>query len=127
MMINHKSFLSIWIVLFVLGGTGLAQTSDSTRKTLAPFYAQFEFGYGLPERKCNLELSASAGVGVHVFQGLDLGITYFLNHGLGRLIVQNERMLHGLGIQARYQWRKVGFIAEVGQSLRFRDGCQREW
>lgn len=124
---NPKSILSIWIVLFVLGGKGLAQTSDSTRRPLAPFYAQFEIGSGLSgDNPCNIELVACASLGLHVSKGLDLGLTYFYNDGLGRFS-RNERQLHGIGLQARYQWRKFGLIAEAGRAIRYRDGCNDEW
>ncbi|MEL7533722.1 MAG: hypothetical protein AAFN10_20585 [Bacteroidota bacterium] len=125
---KSKQIISLWVILLVLGGKGLAQTSsDTPEQKPAPFYAIVELGTGFDANfHCRYpEFVSNLGLGLRLGPHFGLGINHHFTAGVSRWSYYDFR-LRGLSLHAFYRWRQWRLTAQAGKVNHYEDGCNRE-
>ncbi|MFK7924538.1 MAG: hypothetical protein AB8H47_21455 [Bacteroidia bacterium] len=119
--------IGLFVILLVVGGKGLAQTSSTNEKKAAPFYAIAELGTGISVSPycAPLEFTHSLGLGIRLGKSAGIGINHHMTVGVSQW-GYSSRKFRGLSIHSFVRWRKIRLMLEAGKVTHYEDGCNDE-
>ncbi len=121
---KNTYLISLLVILLVVGGKGLAQTSSTAEKKAAPFYAIAELGTGISIYPycAPIELSHSLGLGVRIGKNVGIGINHHMTSSIS-LWGYSDRKFRGLSLHSFVRYGKFRLMVEVGRTMNYEDGC----